>query len=488
MMSWSADPTNPIQIGTVLYDIVRPNATFTWRQSPSGGTAVNKMSIDANNILTLYKASSSTSTVPVVGVTINPETGVINLNGTGTTPGIFANGTSLFTYSQGLFNFGNTNTVNIGSNTPAGTNPSLTGSLTVAGGVAISMDSYINGVKIGKGQGTNGNNTAVGKNTLWYNSSGLSNSAFGHDALFYNNYGSFNTAIGTNALRSNFYGGSNTAIGANALYSNYYSSSNTAVGSDALYGVNYGGYNTGVGDNAGYSNGGSSNVFLGFNAGRYQWDGASVLNSSKSVYIGANARGFDYNDNNSIVIGADAIGAGANTTVIGNSNTQKTVIYGNSVQLVGGTVISSSTATINFGTASVYGATAISGGTASGLNSFAVGSSAIASATGSVAFGRYNKTWTSGSYLWVETDPLLLVGNGTGSAALSNAITTLKNGQTTLSNRGWNATPRETPSSTNSYGEALVVEGNTVLKGDTQLEGKVTISVPQGDISMGIYQ
>lgn len=76
----------------------------------------------------------------------------------------------------------------------------------------------------------------------------------------------------------------------------------------------------------------------------------------------------------------------------------------------------------------------------------------------------------------------------------SNAITTLKNGQTTLTNKAWNADNSVPAGNENSHGQALVVEGHSLLKGNTTIQGntvingRVTITVPQGDISMGIYQ
>ncbi len=94
---------------------------------------------------------------------------------------------------------------------------------------------------------------------------------------------------------------------------------------------------------------------------------------------------------------------------------------------------------------------------------------------------------------WIDTDPLFELGNTLIDISIpleptigrTNAITTLKNGQTTLTNREWKAnsgTPLgNPPSTTDSGGNALVVDGHTVLN------GKVIISVPQGDISMGIY-
>lgn len=85
---------------------------------------------------------------------------------------------------------------------------------------------------------------------------------------------------------------------------------------------------------------------------------------------------------------------------------------------------------------------------------------------------------------WVDTDPLFEIGN-TNSTARSNAVTTLKNGQTTLTNRAWKAAVTAEPTealddpedANDSGGKALVVEGHT------DLQGRVTIR-PQGDLSM----
>lgn len=118
----------------------------------------------------------------------------------------------------------------------------------------------------------------------------------------------------------------------------------------------------------------------------------------------------------------------------------------------------------------------------------------------STAFGWGNKAQAAGSFVVgsfnisqgsslqrIETDDAFVIGNGTSDTARSNAITTLKNGQTTLTNKAWKADSNVTPTTENSNGQALVVEGHTVMKGATTLEGQVIISVPQGDISMGIY-
>jgi hypothetical protein len=105
-----------------------------------------------------------------------------------------------------------------------------------------------------------------------------------------------------------------------------------------------------------------------------------------------------------------------------------------------------------------------------------------------VVLGVSNEEISGSATAFSDTSPALVVGNGDLSVR-SNAVTTLKNGQTTLANKAWKANvaasgdPLDDPSSsTDNGGNALVVDGHTVLN------GKVVISEPQGDISMGIYE
>jgi len=130
---------------------------------------------------------------------------------------------------------------------------------------------------------------------------------------------------------------------------------------------------------------------------------------------------------------------------------------------------------------------------ASGTYAYALGSklkssSAYCFAVGSQNLSASNSITPIGEIGWIENSALLEVGNGNPAATsfeTSNAITTLKNGQTTLTNKAWKANttaPLADPDpATDSGGNALVVEGHTVLK------GKVVIEQPQGDITMGIY-
>ena len=135
---------------------------------------------------------------------------------------------------------------------------------------------------------------------------------------------------------------------------------------------------------------------------------------------------------------------------------------------------------------------------ASGRSSMAVGYYTKAESYCSIALG-YNNVGGGSSGRWSDLDPLLEVGNGTSTSAndSSNALTVLKNGQTTLENRYWasadedddgtpdsEADPSFVPSDENSSaGQALVVDGHA------KFNGKVTITYiePQGDISMGMF-
>lgn len=100
-----------------------------------------------------------------------------------------------------------------------------------------------------------------------------------------------------------------------------------------------------------------------------------------------------------------------------------------------------------------------------------------------------------GNQNWFELDPLFEIGNGTDAANRANAVTVLKNGQTTLENKHWDsANPTVVPADPDgtiagdqsSAGEALVVNGHARFSGNMQIDGIVTIQ-PQGDIPMGPY-
>src|SRR5438874_10692667 len=77
-------------------------------------------------------------------------------------------------------------------------------------------------------------NTAEGFNALFsLTLGGYNNTAIGAETLFSNTTGKFNTAVGAAALRANISGTQNTASGADALHQNK-GDDNTATGYAAL--------------------------------------------------------------------------------------------------------------------------------------------------------------------------------------------------------------------------------------------------------------
>jgi len=81
-----------------------------------------------------------------------------------------------------------------------------------------------------------------------------------------------------------------------------------------------GGKTVAVGRDAGSESGGQLSVCVGFRAGRVSAAGHSAYFGQYSTMLGANTRPASNNDENSIAIGYDVTGHGANTAVIGNSS------------------------------------------------------------------------------------------------------------------------------------------------------------------------
>jgi hypothetical protein len=99
--------------------------------------------------------------------------------------------------------------------------------------------------------------------------------------------------------------------------------------------------------------------------------------------------------------------------------------------------------------------------TADGEYSSVFGNRTRAKSYSSFVLGRYNDTTSTDSYNWNTSDPLFIIGNGTGPSNRSNAVTVLKNGNVGLGN---NPTPgfrlHVTNSNPNDGGwtEGIVVE------------------------------
>ena len=147
-------------------------------------------------------------------------------------------------------------------------------------------------------------NTGVGYRTLASLTTGYSNMAVGAESLSNATTGYSNVGIGAEALKLLVSGSSNVAIGTGALKL-CTGSYNVAIGMEALIGVTSG----------------VSNVAIGRRAGRYIADGSTANTTSDySIYIGRLTKAGADNNQNEIVIGYNAIGAGSNTATIGNTS------------------------------------------------------------------------------------------------------------------------------------------------------------------------
>jgi hypothetical protein len=315
-----------------------------------GGSNGGKWNIFTGTAVAVNGGSLSVDGSPVVTQAsltglgfITATNGIINLPST--TAGISASNGPIFSLApSGTVNYASNRPISIASSAPS--DSSSTGALTVAGGLGVAQDSFINGLRIGRGPGGNGLNTVVGLEAL----SSLSSimpahylTAFGYRALKSNTIGNSSSAFGNAALFSNTSGDHNAALGAGSLYSNTTGSYNLAIGSYSLLVNTSGSFNTAVGNQAlNHNTSGSNNVAIGAAAGRYAISGANT-NTSNSVFIGAFSHALNDNETNTIVIGFNAESQGANTTVIGNSSTTKTYLFGethsNSLKVSGPTTL-----------------------------------------------------------------------------------------------------------------------------------------------------
>jgi hypothetical protein len=247
---WTASTTD-LTLGALYTDISRPKGRLYWREDTAGTTSY-KMAINENNLFAIYKPGTTTA-----AFTVSPTTGRIDLAGV-SGGGIYCGGLPI---------------IALGADATAASADLTFSSLTATD------DSYVNGVRLGKGNGSLANNSALGVNTLTKTT------------------GDRNTAVGAGALSSNTSGIGNTAVGAGALYFNSTGADNAAVGDSA--GVYYGPTGT-----------------------------AQLTQARSSVYVGTGARGYSATDVNAIVIGATAVSKGSNTTVIGTAATLETHLAG----------------------------------------------------------------------------------------------------------------------------------------------------------------
>lgn len=142
---------------------------------------------------------------------------------------------------------------------------------------------------------------------------------------------STNTALGVSALNVNTSGTENTAVGWYSLIANTTGLGNSGFGSTALTSVTTGNNNTALGRfSLGYITTTSGNTAVGVEAGRANTSGTSLTGVINSVYVGYLSYGTN-SATNEIVIGSSAYGKGSNSTVLGNTSTTQSWIYGTTV-------------------------------------------------------------------------------------------------------------------------------------------------------------
>jgi hypothetical protein len=190
--------------------------------------------------------------------------------------------------------------------------------------------------------------------------------------------------------------------------------------------------------------------------------------SNRASGLQATVTGGSFN----IASGDAAVAGGTSNTASGNYST-----------VVGG---ASNTANLNYATvaggtgntASGYGSFVAggTGNTASAYYSMAANNFTTADAYAQTTFGQYNSpTGSENASSWVATDPLFVVGNGTSSAAKSNAVTILKNGNVGIG--------------TTTPGFSLDVSpasGNAVLKIDAPAGSNTQLKLMDEDVAHGM--
>lgn len=207
------------------------------------------------------------------------------------------------------------------------------------------------------------NNTGIGYDSLYSNTSGFKNTSNGALSLYSNTTGYENTANGYLALYSNNAGYANTANGSRSLLYNTTGYNNAGYGVFALYSNNTGFNNTAIGVNAGYSTLGSNNVMLGFRAGSYE-------TGTSTFYVDAFDRGSSANEKaNALLYGTfDATSAAnqnltvnAHLNVMGTSTFTSTTSQTTSNTLGINNILTQSAGGASHRTIGMYGSTTYDG-------------------------------------------------------------------------------------------------------------------------------
>ena len=274
-------------------------------------------------------------------------------------------------------------------------------------------DNTFFGYITGQNNTTGTQNVFIGNGTGTSNTIGGQNTFVGISAGFSNTTGISNTFIGQAAGNQNTTGSTNTFLGITAGFSTSSGLDNVFLGGNAGYFNSSANYNTSVGSASGFNNTtGANNVFFGRNAGRFISDGStSNAITDNSIYIGYNTKALASSQTNQIVIGYNSTGLGSNTTVLGNSSTVTTAIYGN--LLLGTTATTGANLTT---ASSVTAASAIARGVY-------FNNTLVAAANSDVLVGLdINPTFTNGAFTGVTNYALRVQGKQLITFADSNYL------------------------------------------------------------------
>ena len=254
---------------------------------------------------------------------------------------------------------------------------------TFTGQQTDTVDASINGLTVGKGNGSVSTNTVVGASAMTATNTGGYNTALGngaltattaggnvgvgYNALTTNSTGLNNTAIGTQSLNTNSSGAYNTSVGLQSLYSNTTASNNTAVGYQAGYSNSVGTCNNFFGYQAGYSSAGSAgfqgNTFMGHVAG------TSVTTGTANSFFGTNSGQLVSTGSKNTIIGAYTgnqggldIRTASNYIVLSDGDGNPRGIFDGSGNLLVGDTTNTANSKVNIYTATNIGMTVRNGG------------------------------------------------------------------------------------------------------------------------------
>ncbi len=166
----------------------------------------------------------------------------------------------------------------------------------------IYAQNTLTGTSAGAALTTGFDNTFTGHLSGYNTTSGYYNTFAGMASGQLNSTGHDNTFVGRIAGQLNSTGTYNSCFGEASGLGNATGSFNVALGSESNFTNATGSYNTAVGSRAGYSNTGSYNTFIGYNAE------SSTASLSNATAIGYNA---SVSANNALILGSNAnIGIG----------------------------------------------------------------------------------------------------------------------------------------------------------------------------------